>query len=164
MAKRTLTVRGIPDPILRGLRSRAAANRRSLNSELLLILEGAVLGPSPTVHEATTRPYSPAPPGSAEPVFAGIDRRALARVCRRYRIERLAVFGSVARGDAGPASDVDVAVDFEPGMTPGLEIVAVADALQSVFGGRRVDLVTRRGLNPRLRERMLADMVLLHGS
>jgi uncharacterized protein len=86
-----------------------------------------------------------------------IDRRALADVCRRHRIRWLAVFGSHARGDARPGSDVDVVVEFEAGQTPGLGFVRVADALRPVFGGRAVDLRTRRGLAPRLRDRILAD-------
>jgi hypothetical protein len=85
-------------------------------------------------------------------------------VCRRHHIRWLAVFGSHARGDARPESDVDVVVDFEPGMTPGLGIVRVAEALRSVFGGRRVDLVTHRGLSPRLRGRVLATALVLYGA
>jgi uncharacterized protein len=86
-----------------------------------------------------------------------IDRDALAAVCRRYHIGWLAIFGSHARGDASASSDVDVVVEFEPGRTPGLGIIRVADALRRVLGGRRVDLVTRRGLAPRLRDRVLAE-------
>ena len=59
---------------------------------------------------------------------------------------------------------MDLVVEFEPGMTPGLAIETVAEALRSVLGGRRVDLVTRRGLSPRLRERILATAVPLHGA
>jgi predicted nucleotidyltransferase len=72
------------------------------------------------------------------------------------------VFGSHARRDARPDSDVDVVVDFAPGATPGLGIVRVADALRPVLGGRRVDLVTRRGLAPRLREQILSGARTLY--
>ncbi|MDH3498438.1 MAG: nucleotidyltransferase family protein [Gemmatimonadota bacterium] len=88
----------------------------------------------------------------------------LAAVCRRHHIRWLAMFGSAARGEARPESDVDLVVEFEPGMTPGFGIVRVAEALRPAFGGRPVDLVTRRGLSPRLRERILADAVPLHGA
>ena len=77
---------------------------------------------------------------------------------------RLALFGSQARGDARFDSDIDVLVDFEPGMTPGLGIVTAAEALRPVLGGRRVDLVTRRGLRPALLERILATSVPLCGA
>jgi predicted nucleotidyltransferase len=49
-------------------------------------------------------------------------------------------------------------------MTPGLGIMAIAEALRPVFGGRRVDLVTRRGLSPRFLDRVLAGAVTLHGA
>jgi uncharacterized protein len=86
-----------------------------------------------------------------------VDRDALAGSAGSIGIRWLAVFGSHARGDARPDSDVDVVVEFAPGMTPGLGIIRVADALRPVLGGRRVDLVTRRGLAPRLRDRILAE-------
>jgi hypothetical protein len=105
-----------------------------------------------------------APPEPATAIPDAVHRDALAAVCRRHHIRWLAVFGSHARGDARPESDVDVVVDFEPGMTPGLGIVRVAEALRSVFGGRRVDLVTRRGLSPRLRGRVLATALVLYGA
>jgi predicted nucleotidyltransferase len=57
---------------------------------------------------------------------------------------------------------VDVIVDFEPGMTPGFGIVAVAEALRPVLGGSRVDLVTLNGLRSPFRERVLGEAVVLH--
>ena len=44
-----------------------------------------------------------------------IDRSAVADFCKRNHVQRLALFGSVLRGDFGPDSDVDVLVEFEPG-------------------------------------------------
>jgi predicted nucleotidyltransferase len=93
-----------------------------------------------------------------------VDRDALAAACRRHHIQWLAVFGSHARGDARPESDVDVLVDFAPGMTPGFGIVRVAEALRPIFGGRRVDLVTRRGLAPRLRDGIVASARALYAA
>ena len=46
------------------------------------------------------------------------DREALARLCRRHRIRRLSLFGSVAVGTARPDSDVDLLVEFAPGRLP----------------------------------------------
>lgn len=157
MRARTVTIRDLPSATLEALRARARANHRSLNGELLSIIESAVSEPRPSaparVRDATTRPYRPA-----------VDRDVLAAVCRRHHIRWLAMFGSAARGEARPESDVDLVVEFEPGMTPGFGIVRVAEALRPAFGGRPVDLVTRRGLSPRLRERILADAVPLHGA
>jgi len=166
---KTLTVRGVPDAALRALRSSAAANRRSLNSELLLILERAASetraeAERPRVRESAVPAYQPGRKPAGPSLAAEVDRAALAAVCRRLRIMRLALFGSQARGDARFDSDIDVLVDFEPGMTPGLGIVTAAEALRPVLGGRRVDLVTRRGLRPALLERILATSVPLYGA
>jgi uncharacterized protein len=46
-----------------------------------------------------------------------VDRRAVEDFCRRHGIRSLAVFGSASRGDLGPASDVDLLVELEPGPT-----------------------------------------------
>lgn len=175
MPDRTLTIRGVADAVLERLRARATANRRSLNGELLAILDRAADGesaprrlepPAPppgTVREPAAEPYGDATRTSA-PALTHIDRGALEDVCRRHQIVWLAVFGSIARGDAGADSDVDVVVDFAPGMTPGFGIVRVADALRPVLGGRRVDLVTRRGLAPRLREPILSSAKTLYAA
>lgn len=67
----------------------------------------------------------------------------LAHVCRRYGIHRLAVFGSATREDFDDKSDIDLLVDFELGMTPGLlEMIAIEDAMTQLLG-RKVDLVER---------------------
>lgn len=169
MRKRTVTIRGVPEPVLRTIRSASKASRRSLNGELLVILERAAALPAgpgrgPGVRDRVAVPYGSDRPEPAERYRAeAVDRAALAAVCRRYHIRSLALFGSQARGAARPDSDVDVVVEFEPGMTPGLGIVQVAEALRPVLGGGRVDLVTRRGLPARLREGVLATAVPLYG-
>lgn len=167
MPNRTITIRGVPDALLERLRAAALANHRSLNGELVAILERAAdesrEARALRVRGPATQPYDQESAARLNLVDA-IDREALAALCRRHHIRRLAVFGSHARGDARPESDVDVVVDFEPGMTPGLGIVAVAEALRPVFGNRAVDLVTRRGLSPRVRERVLATAKVLYAA
>ena len=59
--------------------------------------------------------------------------------CRRNRIRRLALYGSVLRDDFTPESDVDVLVDFEPGAQVGLAFITMQDELATILG-RRVDL------------------------
>jgi predicted nucleotidyltransferase len=171
MAERTVTVRGVRDPTLERLRARAAASRRSLNAELLTILDEAAAGDATrgpatdtqaSIVRETAAAYARDTDEREPALLANVDRAALADVCRRHHIGWLAVFGSHARSDARPDSDVDVVVDFAPGMTPGFGIVRVADDLRPVFGGRRVDLVTRPGLAPRMRERILAEARPLH--
>ena len=74
------------------------------------------------------------------------DPKQLAEICRRYRVARLELFGSRARGDARPESDVDLLVCFQAGCVPGLfspdGFMALMQDLEMVFG-HPVDLVTR---------------------
>lgn len=79
----------------------------------------------------------------------------IAAFCRRHRIRRLSLYGSVLRSDFGPESDIDVLVVFEPGHVVGLQIIEMERELSSHFGGRKVDIVSEKYLNPRLRERIL---------
>jgi len=65
------------------------------------------------------------------------------------------IFGSVARGDARPESDVDLLVEFE--RVPGfIGYVRLRNRLEQILG-RHVDLVMASGLHPRLRERVLRE-------
>jgi predicted nucleotidyltransferase/plasmid stability protein len=168
MRTRTLTVRGVPDGVLRALRAASAANRRSLNAELLVVLERAAGGvreeQAGLVREAAAARYGTRRAAARGALRQAVDGDALAAVCRRHHIRSLAVFGSRGRGDARPDSDVDVVVEFEPGMTPGLGVVSVAEALGAALGGARVDLVTRRGLSPRLRRHIESTAVQLYGA
>lgn len=94
-----------------------------------------------------------------------IDLEKLADFCRRWGISELALFGSVLRDDFDPArSDVDVLVDFEPGA--GLDffdLLTMAEELETIFG-RRVDLVTKRSLRPRLRESVLTGSQVVYAA
>jgi len=65
----------------------------------------------------------------------------LERLARRYHIRRLALFGSAARGELGPDSDIDLLVEFEPGQAPSLWAEQdLAGSFSQLFGGRRVDI------------------------
>lgn len=68
---------------------------------------------------------------------------------REFPLHGMALFGSTARGEAGPDSDVDILVDVDGSI--GLEFVTLADRLESALG-RKVDLVSRRALKPALKE------------
>lgn len=48
------------------------------------------------------------------------DSPMLAQLCRRYGVTELSLFGSAARGEMGPESDIDIMVEFEPGARIGL--------------------------------------------
>jgi hypothetical protein len=85
-----------------------------------------------------------------------VDDAALVEVCRRCSVKELSLFGSAARGETRPESDVDIMVEFEPGARIGLvKFESLAEELE-VLAGRRVDLVTRRGLKPWVRPAVLS--------
>jgi hypothetical protein len=88
------------------------------------------------------------------------SQERLAEACRRHHIRRFSLFGSFLRDDFGPDSDVDALVEFEPGHTPGWEIVDIGEELSQVFGGRRVDIVNPKYLNPHLKDRVLRSAVV----
>ncbi len=84
-------------------------------------------------------------------------REVLRRIAARHGATSVRVFGSVARGCAGPESDIDLLVEARPSTSPWFPGGLVAD-LEEVFG-RPVDVVTERGLSPYLRDRVLAEAV-----
>jgi uncharacterized protein len=85
-----------------------------------------------------------------------VNPEEIAAFCRRNHIRRLALFGSVLRDDFGPDSDIDVLVEFEAGHVPGLAFSRLEQELSNLLG-RRVDLVTPKFLNERIRDRVLDD-------
>lgn len=76
--------------------------------------------------------------------------------CRKHRIRRLALFGSVLRDDFTPQSDVDVLVEFEAGVRVGWSFFAMQDELSEILG-RKVDLNTKGFLSRYFRDRVLAE-------
>jgi predicted nucleotidyltransferase len=79
------------------------------------------------------------------------DKEALARLCRRHRIRRLALFGSVLKGSARPDSDIDFLVEFDPNAVPGFLGLAKIEAELTELVGRQVDLRTADELSPQFR-------------
>ena len=87
-------------------------------------------------------------------------RRAdIQRIAAEYGARNVRVFGSVARGDAGPASDVDVLVEFEPGRSL-LDLIGLAQDLEDLLGCR-VDVVSEGGISPYLKDDILGEAVPL---
>lgn len=64
---------------------------------------------------------------------------------REFGVRRLALFGSYARGDATPHSDVDILVEVDPSI--GLRFVDLADRIEALLGVQ-VDVVSRRSISP----------------
>jgi hypothetical protein len=77
--------------------------------------------------------------------------------CRRNRIRRLALFGSILRDDFRPESDIDVLVEFEPGACVGMIRLAGMEIELSGILGHKVDLNTPGFLSPYYRDRVLAE-------
>lgn len=85
-----------------------------------------------------------------------IPREKITEFCRRHRIRKLSLFGSILRDDFATGSDVDVLVEFEPGQTPGLEFFAMEAELSGILG-RKVDLNTPQFLSRHFRNQALAE-------
>ncbi len=97
------------------------------------------------------------------PLFPDPD--ALATVCRRNGIKRLALFGSRLKGTARPDSDVDLLVEFEPGATPGfLGLATIENELSALLGGRVVDLRTKAELSRYFRDSVSDDAVVQYAA
>ena len=95
---------------------------------------------------------------------AKFDGVSLAAVCRRYGVRELSLFGSAARGEMRPESDIDIMVEFEPGVRVGLiQFESLAGELEAL-AGRRVDLVTKRGLRPWIRPEVLQDARVIYAA
>jgi uncharacterized protein len=93
----------------------------------------------------------------------GLPDETLQEFCQRHRIRRLAVFGSVLRGDFRADSDVDVLVEFHSGAEPGLLRLAQMELeLGELLGGREVELRTYEDLSRHFRDRVRQQAVKLY--
>jgi predicted nucleotidyltransferase len=81
--------------------------------------------------------------------------------CRRHRIRRLALFGSILRDDFRPESDVDVLVEFGPGARTGFAFFGMQDELSEILG-RKVDLNTPGFLSKYFRDEVLREARVLY--
>lgn len=99
--------------------------------------------------------------GKSDSMLALLRRQKgrIERLARRYGARNVLIFGSVARGEDDADSDVDLLVELEPGRSL-LDLAGLKLALEQILG-RPVDVVTKRGLRDRLRQRVLAEAVAL---
>lgn len=91
---------------------------------------------------------------------ARLEEDLVARILptlRRYGARRAGVFGSYARGQAGPESDLDLLVELPPGSSL-LDLVGLEQALSDDLG-LRVEATTYRALHPLLRDRVLQEEI-----
>lgn len=86
--------------------------------------------------------------------------KALTAFCVRHQIRELRIFGSFARGELSPESDIDVLVEFQPGVDPDLfELGGMQQDLTDIFG-READLKTPEMFSARNLQRVLSGSVL----
>jgi hypothetical protein len=83
------------------------------------------------------------------------QREAILQITTRRGARNVRIFGSVARGEAGPNSDIDFLVDLEPGRSL-LDLGGLLMDLQRLLG-HKVDVITEVGLRPRIRPRVLRE-------
>ena len=92
-----------------------------------------------------------------------VEASALVAVCERYGVAELSVFGSVARGEAAPGSDIDVLYVLREGALLGWAINDLADDLAEILG-RPVDLIAKTALHARLKEAVLAEAEVVYAT
>jgi len=103
------------------------------------------------------RERAPVSKGVLDKVTLVAELAALQKSLRQRGVAALALFGSFVRGDARADSDVDVLIDIVPGMRFGLvDLVEVKDFLEDRLG-RPVDVVTKEGLEPLVRDRVMRE-------
>jgi len=90
-------------------------------------------------------------------------RMAALPACRKFGVLRLDVFGSVARGESSPSSDVDLLVEFaDPDRAPAKRFFGLLHQLESTLGCE-VDLLTINSLrNPYFKTRALRERVSVY--
>ncbi len=100
------------------------------------------------------------------PVFEDGELRSeikqkLETFCEANGIRKLTLFGSAGGDEFSPISDIDIAVEFQPGETPGLDFFGLERELEDIFQ-RKVDLVTEDSMSDRFRSRALEDVEVLY--
>jgi len=88
-----------------------------------------------------------------------VKREEILQIAEKYGARTVRIFGSVARGEADVASDLDLLVEMEPGRSL-LDLGGLLMELQDLLGCR-VDVVTEKGLRERIRDRVLREAVAL---
>lgn len=86
-------------------------------------------------------------------------REDVLRIAAAHGASNIRVFGSVARGEEGPESDLDLLVDMKPGSSL-LDLVSLWQDLEDLLG-HKVDVITEGGISPYLRDRIHAEAVPL---
>jgi len=91
------------------------------------------------------------------PLITSDTRKEILRIAKENGATRVRIFGSVARGTAGPESDLDLLIDLAPGRHL-LDVVAIKQDLED-FLRRQVHVVTEAAVSPYMRDEIIRDAV-----
>ena len=118
-------------------------------------------GTTPTLHEHAAE-YTVEPSGR----LPELDKRKLAAICRKYGVKKMSLFGSAARNELRPDSDVDLLVEFKPSSKTTLfDYTRMQDDLSPLFGNRPIQIASPGILkNPYRRRTILPDLRTLYGA
>jgi len=86
-------------------------------------------------------------------------RLEILAIARKYGAHNVRIFGSVARGEARPDSDIDFLVELEPGRSL-FDLGGLLYELRNLLGVE-VDVVTEKGLRPRIRESVIREAIAI---
>lgn len=126
--------------------------------ELASVLDKTA-GTPPTLHDHAAE-YTVEPAGR----LPEIDGKALAAVCRKYGVKKMSLFGSAARNELRPESDVDLLVEFKSSSRTTLfDYAAMQEELSPLLGNRRIQIASPGILkNPYRRRTILPDLRTLY--
>jgi len=131
-----------------------------------LLRDADVAMPAPQAHAPDVHVlHSPAAKYQVTPrQKLHIPRGALAALCRKHRIRKLSLFGSAARNELTPDSDIDLLVEFDSASSATLlDLPVLKEEFSTLFGGRKVDVATPEILdNPYRRKAILQELMTLY--
>ena len=101
-----------------------------------------------------------------EPKSFAIDihEEKISNFCRQFQVIRLALFGSVLRGDFGPNSDIDVLITFAPGAQVGMLMLSRMQRELSIILGRSTDLIPEAGLKALIRDEVFDNSQVIYAT
>ena len=83
-------------------------------------------------------------------------------ICEQFGVQRIGIFGSYARGDQKPSSNVDILVELEEGFSTLINFVGLADHLEQILQ-LKVDLLTVQGIDPYIRSYVESEVIWIEG-
>ena len=128
--------------------------------ELQSIVAKVLTGPAAPVLQQPRAEYAV----SARPAKLRIPKKEIAALCRKYGVRKLSLFGSAARGEMKPESDVDLMLEFDPASKTSLwDYPAMQEDFSALFDHRKVEFASPEILrNPFRRKTILPDLKTLY--